>query len=102
MASPPREQVPMASKRTLLINPPYAFSEFPIIPVGLLYVSGVLVHYGKDVEVLDLLVSQPSKEKIKRKIEEYKPDVIGITCVTMNSPVASGILNYCKPVNIKI
>jgi anaerobic magnesium-protoporphyrin IX monomethyl ester cyclase len=92
----------MASKRTLLINPPYPFSEFPIIPVGLLYVSGVLVHYGKDVEVLDLLVSKYSKEKIKRKIEEYKPDIIGITCVTMNYPVASEILKYCKSVNKKL
>ncbi len=92
----------MASKRTLLINPPYPFSEFPIIPVGLLYVSGVLVHYGKEVEVLDLLASKYSKEKINRKIEEYKPDIIGITCVTMNYPVASEILKYCKSVNPKI
>jgi len=92
----------MASKRTLLINPPYPFSEFPIIPVGLLYVAGVLEHYGKKVEVLDLLVSKYSKEKIKRKIEEYKPDIIGITCVTMNYPVASEILKYCKSVNPKI
>jgi anaerobic magnesium-protoporphyrin IX monomethyl ester cyclase len=92
----------MASKRTLLINPPYPFSEFPIIPVGLLYVAGVLVHYGKEVDVLDLLVSKYSKEKIKKKIEEYKPDVIGITCVTMNYPVASEILKYCKSVDKRI
>ena len=57
----------MASKRTLLINPPYPFSEFPIIPVGLLYVAGVLVHYGVEVDVLDLLVSKYSKDKIKKK-----------------------------------
>jgi len=92
----------MASKRTLLINPPYPFSEFPIIPVGLLYVAGVLVHYGKEVDVLDLLVSKYSKDKIKNKIEEFKPDVVGITCVTMNYPVASDILKYCKSVNKKI
>lgn len=92
----------MASKRTLLINPPYPFFEFPIIPVGLLYVAGVLVHYRKEVDVLDLLVSKYSKDKIKKRIEEYKPDVIGITCVTMNYPVASEILKYCKSVDSKI
>jgi radical SAM superfamily enzyme YgiQ (UPF0313 family) len=41
-------------------------------------------------------------EKIKRKIEEYKPDIIGITCVTMNYPVASEILKYCKSVKKKL
>jgi hypothetical protein len=28
--------------RTLLINPPYPFSEVPIMPVGLAYIAGEL------------------------------------------------------------
>ena len=85
--------------RTLLINPPYPFSEFPIIPMGLLYIGGILEHKGHEVDMLDLLVSKYSKEKIKNKLEEYQPDVVGITCVTMNYPVASDILKHCKSVN---
>ena len=85
--------------KTLLINPPYPFMEFPIIPMGLLYLGAVLEHNGYEVEVLDLLVSKYSKEKIKKKLEEYQPDIVGITAVTMNYPVASDILKYCKSVN---
>jgi radical SAM superfamily enzyme YgiQ (UPF0313 family) len=82
--------------KTLLINPPYPFVEVPIIPMGLLYLAGVLEHNGKEVQILDLLVTKYSKDKIENKIKEYKPDVMGVTCVTMTYPIASDILKYCK------
>ena len=85
--------------RTLLINPPYAFSEIPIMPMGIAYIAGVLEHTGNEVQILDLMVSKYSKEKIKRRLEEYQPDIIGVTSVTMNYPIASDILNYCKTVS---
>jgi radical SAM superfamily enzyme YgiQ (UPF0313 family) len=85
--------------KTLLINPPYPFSEIPVMPLGLLYIGGVLEHAGHEVQVLDLLVSRYSKEKIRDKINAYKPDIIGITSVTLNYPVASDILKYCKDLN---
>ncbi|MBE0480219.1 MAG: cobalamin B12-binding domain-containing protein [Dehalococcoidia bacterium] len=85
--------------KTLLINPPYAFSEFPIIPMGLLYLGAVLERNGYEVEVLDLLVSRYSRDKIKRKLEQYQPDIVGTTCVTMNYPIASDTLKYCKSLN---
>jgi radical SAM superfamily enzyme YgiQ (UPF0313 family) len=85
--------------KTLLINPPYPFSENPVMPMGLLYVGAVLERSGHEVQVLDLLVSRYSSEKIKDKITEYQPDIIGTTSVTLNYPVASDILKYCKAVN---
>jgi len=85
--------------RTLLINPPYAFSEIPIMPMGLAYIAAVLEHNGNEVQILDLLVSRYSKKKIESKIAEYQPDIIGITSVTMNYPIASSILRDCKSVN---
>jgi len=85
--------------RTLLINPPYAFSEIPIMPMGIAYIAGVLEHTGNEVQILDLMVSKYSKEKIKRRLEEYQPDIVGVTSVTMNYPIASDILNYCKTVS---
>jgi radical SAM superfamily enzyme YgiQ (UPF0313 family) len=69
------------------------------MPMGLLYLAGVLESNGKEVQILDLLVSKYSKEKIKNKLEEYQPDIVGVTCVTMNYPIASDILKYCKSVN---
>jgi anaerobic magnesium-protoporphyrin IX monomethyl ester cyclase len=85
--------------KTLLINPPYPFLEVPLIPLGLSYIAGSLEHNGHDVQVLDLLVSKYSRDKITRKIEEYQPDIVGITSVTLNYPIASEILKYCKGIN---
>ncbi|UCG82084.1 MAG: cobalamin-dependent protein [Dehalococcoidia bacterium] len=85
--------------KTLLINPPYPFFEHPLIPLGLSYVAGSLEHNRHEVQVLDLLVSKYSKEKITRKIEEFQPDIVGITSVTLNYPIASEILKYCKGIN---
>ncbi|UCG84521.1 MAG: cobalamin-dependent protein [Dehalococcoidia bacterium] len=85
--------------RTLLVNPPYAFSEIPILPMGISYIAGILEHYGHEVQILDLLVSRYSREKIVRKIEEYQPDIVGVTSVTMNYPIASEILKHCKSVD---
>jgi radical SAM superfamily enzyme YgiQ (UPF0313 family) len=85
--------------KTLLINPPYPFSEAPIMPIGLAYLAGVLEHKGHEVQILDLLVSKYSKEKIKKKVEEYQPDIVGVTSVTLNYYAASDILKYCKSLN---
>jgi len=85
--------------RTLLINPPYPFSEVPIMPAGLAYIAGVLEQNGNEVGILDLLVSKYSTDKIKRKLEENQPDIVGVTSVTMNYPIASDILKYCKSVD---
>ena len=88
--------------KTLLINPPYPLSEIPIMPMGLLYLATVLEHNGYEIQILDLLVSRYSKEKIRSKIAEYKPEIVGVTSVTMNYPVASSILQYCKSVDKNI
>ena len=73
--------------------------EFPIIPMGLLYLAAVLEQHEYEVDVLDLLVSRYTKDKVRRKLVQYQPDIVGITCVTMNYPTASDILKYCKSVN---
>ena len=85
--------------RTLLINPPYPFSEMPILPMGISYIAAILEQNDHEIQVLDLLVSRYSKEKIKDKIEEYQPDIVGVTSVTLNYPTASEILKYCKSEN---
>jgi anaerobic magnesium-protoporphyrin IX monomethyl ester cyclase len=85
--------------KTLLINPPYPYTEGPIMPIGLSYLAGVLEHNGHEVQILDLLVSKYSKEKIKDKIEKYQPDIVGTTSVTMGYHLASDTLRYCKSLN---
>jgi radical SAM superfamily enzyme YgiQ (UPF0313 family) len=85
--------------RTLLISPPYPLTEFPSIPLGLAHIAAVLEENGVEVEVLDLLVSQYSEEKVYRRMAEFRPEVVGVTAVTMNYPISSKILKLCKQVD---
>ena len=82
--------------RTLLINPPYPFTEWPNIPLGLSYIAAVLEKNGFEVKVLDLLVSQYSEEKLYRCMAEFRPEVVGVPAVTMNYPISSNMLRLCK------
>ena len=88
--------------RTLLINPPYPISEFPTIPMGLAYVAAVLRKEGHEVRIADFLVSKYTKEKLERIINEYKPDIVGTTSVTLNYPGAAAILKDVKEINDNI
>lgn len=52
-------------------------------PLGLCYIASVLREYGKyDVEIIDAVVLGLSNEQIKKKIEESKPDVVGLACLS--------------------
>jgi anaerobic magnesium-protoporphyrin IX monomethyl ester cyclase len=84
--------------RTLLINTPYPFSEMPQIPMGLAYVAAVLEKAGIEIQVQDFLIQDYSKEKLAQKIHDFSPELIGITSVTMNFPIASQILKDCKEI----
>jgi len=88
--------------RTLLIMPPYPITEFPTIPMGMAYVAAALRQKGKEAQIEDFLVGQYSKEKLQRRIEEYQPDIVGITSVTLNYPAASAILKDVKDINDNI
>jgi anaerobic magnesium-protoporphyrin IX monomethyl ester cyclase len=85
--------------RTLLINTPYPTSEIPQIPMGLSYIAAVLEKVGIEVQVLDFLVNDYSKIALARKIHDFAPELIGITSVTMNFPIASQILRDCKEID---
>ncbi|MEM3586991.1 MAG: cobalamin-dependent protein, partial [Candidatus Jordarchaeaceae archaeon] len=63
--------------KILLVNVPYPLNECPTIPLGLCYVAAVAEKEGFEVEILDLLISRFSIKKIKDKMSEYKPDIVG-------------------------
>ena len=82
--------------RVLLISTPYPLEENPIPSLSLSYLAAVLQEEGIEVQILDLLVAQYSSNKIRNKLEEYQPQVVGATCVTLNYPTAARILKVCK------
>jgi len=69
--------------RILLVSPKFASGWKPYImpPIGLCYLKASLTKAGfKDTKVLD--ASNYSIKRIKREIEIYRPDIIGVTCFT--------------------
>jgi len=76
-----------------LINPPSPFllddKVFP--PLGILYISAYLKKYGYDPEIIDLAGN--------KKLPNIDADIIGISAVTPQYPLALKILNELKKRN---
>jgi anaerobic magnesium-protoporphyrin IX monomethyl ester cyclase len=85
--------------KVLLINPPYPFDEFPTPPFGLVSLGGYLLEQGIDVKIEDYIVTPYSKERVKRILAEYSPDVVGATGVTMNINTSLRIMRDYKEID---
>jgi anaerobic magnesium-protoporphyrin IX monomethyl ester cyclase len=70
--------------RVLFINPPYPLEEFPRLLVTLPYLAAALRAEGHEVEILDLLLAHATPEKIERRMERFRPQLVGLTSVTLN------------------
>ncbi|OGN97183.1 MAG: hypothetical protein A2Z77_06350 [Chloroflexi bacterium RBG_13_51_36] len=64
--------------------------------------AAVLVQEGIDVRILDFLVTHYDPKKLKRELEEYRPQLVGATCVTLNYPIARRMLKVCKAFDARI
>lgn len=82
--------------RVLLINPSYPFEEFPRLLVTLPYVASALRAEGHEVEILDLMLARTTPEKIERRMSRFRPQVVGITSVTLNHHIASAIAEVVR------
>ena len=85
--------------RVLLINPSYPFEEFPRLLVTLPYVASALRAEGHEVEILDLLLARTTPEKIERRMARLRPQVVGITSVTLNHHIAEDIARAVRAVD---
>jgi anaerobic magnesium-protoporphyrin IX monomethyl ester cyclase len=84
------------SMRVLLLSTPHPLEESPLPPLSLSYLAGVLAQEGIEVKILDFLVTHYHPGKLRRELEEYKPQLVGATCVTLNYPIARRMLKVCK------
>jgi len=55
-----------------------------------------LIQEGIEVRILDFLVTRYNPGKLRRELEEYRPQLVGATCVTLNYPIARRMLKVCK------
>ena len=82
--------------RVLLLSTPHPLEESPLPPLSLSYLAGVLAQEGIKVKILDFLVTSYHPRKLRRALEEYRPQLVGATCVTLNYPIARRMLKVCK------
>jgi anaerobic magnesium-protoporphyrin IX monomethyl ester cyclase len=82
--------------RVLLLSTPHPLEESPLPPLSLSYLASVLNREGIEVKILDFLVTPYHPKKLRRELEEYRPQLVGATCVTLNYPIARRMLKACK------
>jgi radical SAM superfamily enzyme YgiQ (UPF0313 family) len=82
--------------RVLLINPSYPFEEFPRLLVTLPYLASALRAEGHEVEILDLLLARTTRAKVEARMARFRPELVGITSVTLNHHIASRIAEWVR------
>ena len=85
--------------RFLLINPFYPISENPSPPLGMAYLAGALERAGVETRVLDLVVYPYSQSLLKQVLEDFSPDIVGVTSVTMTFDNAIKVIGDIKAID---
>ncbi|MBL7156541.1 MAG: cobalamin-dependent protein [Candidatus Omnitrophica bacterium] len=99
----------MEKPKILLINPTQGLNinrpvkpKFQSHPLGLLYIASMLKKNDYNVEILDACNFGCSMEEIKNRIIALKPDIVGITAMTILAPSAYIIAKEIKKINPSI
>jgi anaerobic magnesium-protoporphyrin IX monomethyl ester cyclase len=86
--------------RVLLVTPPYHSGVVEAagvwLPLALVYVAGAARRAGAEVEIFDAMSRFASHDDIARRIEEFRPDVVGTTAITATEPDARVICAAAK------
>ncbi|WP_298267857.1 cobalamin-dependent protein [Geobacter sp.] len=88
-------------KRVLLVNP-FGTEQggFSNPPLGLLYIAGTLLKHGFDVRVVDgCLVGE---EGVETALAEFRPELVGITCLTPGRKKALRVAQMAKELDRNI
>ncbi|UCD85609.1 MAG: radical SAM protein [Deltaproteobacteria bacterium] len=82
--------------RVLIAAPPYPLEESPAPPLGISYAAAAFEAAGAEVKVIDYIVSRYTREKLKKELDTFSPDIVGTNSVTMNFPAAVDIIQTAK------
>ena len=88
--------------RVLLINPFYPISETPYPPLGLAFLAAALEAAGVEVKILDLVVYPYSRRILESLLKDFKPQMVGITAVTMTFDNAIGVIKDVRRIDPEI
>src|SRR3990172_3338197 len=66
-----------------LINPPVEMSNRLWYPIGICYVASSLIHDGFDVEIIDIIGENLSRNNFNKRLSDCKADCFGIGGLVM-------------------
>lgn len=61
--------------------------------IGLAYLASILIKRGVQVDVMDYFGEELSYNDLKKRLDNFKPDLVGITTLTPSAPVVE---NMCR------
>lgn len=90
--------------KVLLISPPFPAnlrkerlrSGYVLPPLGLAYLAGALENHGHVVSILDAWTLDLTQQAVIKKVNDKKPDIVGITCDISRIDVTIEIANKVK------
>ena len=71
--------------KVALVNPPTlkgVFHHQLYVPIGLAYLAAILEKNGHDITVIDCPALGMDQGELKRKLESFNPDLVGVTSMT--------------------
>jgi len=89
------------SVRVLLVQPPSRSAIREVLetsspPLGLAYLASCLEEEGEEVRIMDCIVLGASHRDVKREIESWSPDLVGVTATTPAHNDALRVLKEAK------
>lgn len=86
--------------KILLISPNFGVDTIRP-PLGLAYIASIIEN-AHDVRILDLALYPENLNKLESLLNEFNPDVVGITCYTQSYSSSMSIADKVKDYNQKI
>ena len=97
--------------KVLLINPSITKEEVyarysagaPCLPpLGLCYLAAVLLQKGYQVKIIDCVAEKTSASQLIREIENFMPNLVGVTSTTISYAAAQKVLRTVKELDSQI
>jgi anaerobic magnesium-protoporphyrin IX monomethyl ester cyclase len=85
--------------RFLLINPYCPISENPSPSLGLAFLAGALEGAGIETRVVDFTVFPYSQRMLESVLRDFRPNLVGVTSVTMTYSSAAQIIEDVKAID---
>ncbi|MGB8216480.1 MAG: radical SAM protein [Candidatus Methanoperedens sp.] len=83
--------------KILLVSPNFGIDTIRP-PLGLSYIASI-IERNHEVRILDLALYPENLEKLSYVLQEFNPDVVGITCYTASYSASMGIAKHVKGYN---